>query len=67
MVIPYQIWMLQRIAAVLAACTETAPGRAAIEGLLDRFDGGRELLDLESRLAGCRVRKEGGRLFSEAG
>ena len=50
---------------MLAACTESAPGRAAIAELLDRFDRGRELLELESRLAGCRVRKEGGRLFSE--
>ena len=29
--------------------------------------GGRELLELESLLAGCRIRKEGGRLFSETG
>lgn len=67
MVVPYQIWMLQRLAAVLATCTASAPGRAAVEGLLDRFAGGRELLGLDSLLAGCRIRKEGGRLFSEVG
>jgi glutathione S-transferase len=64
MVVPYQMWMLQRIAGVLEACTETAEDRSAIEGFLSRFPAGHELLELDERLAGCRVRKEGGRLFS---
>jgi len=64
MVIPYQIWMLQRVERVLAACTTDAPGRAAIEELLAGFEGGPELLELARLLAGCRIRKEGGRLFS---
>ena len=64
MVIPYQIWMLQRVERVLAACTAGAAGRAAIEELLTGFEGGPELLELGRLLAGCRIRKQGGRLFS---
>jgi glutathione S-transferase len=64
MVIPYQIWMLQRVERVLAACTANAAGRAAIEELLAGFEDGPELLELARLLAGCRIRKEGGRLFS---
>ena len=67
MVIPYQIWMLGRIERVLAACTADAAGRAAVETLLAEFEGGRELLELDRLLAGCRIRKEGGRLFSVPG
>jgi hypothetical protein len=67
MVVPYQVWMLQRLAGVLRECTASADGRAAVEGLLERFERGGELLGLDALLAGCRVRKEGGRLYSEAG
>ena len=67
MVIPVQIWMLERVERVLRACTADAQGRAAIESLLGSFEGGRELLELGTLLAGCRIRKEGGRLFSVAG
>jgi glutathione S-transferase len=65
MVVPYQIWMLQRIGAAIDAATKGADGRAAIEGFLSGFPSGRELLGLDSLLAGCRVRKRGARLFSE--
>jgi hypothetical protein len=64
MVIPYQMWMLARVERVLAACTADAAGRAAVEELLAGFAGSPELLELGRILAGCRVRKEGGRLFS---
>jgi len=67
MVVPYQVWMLHRLAEVISNCAATPAGREAVTGLLEPFPGGRELLDLESRLVGCRVRKEGGRLFSAAG
>jgi glutathione S-transferase len=67
MVIPYQIWMLQRVERVLAACTASDSARAAVEDMLAGFDGGPELLELGQMLAGCRVRKDGGRLFSAAG
>ncbi len=66
MVLPYHVWMLQRVADAMRACTATASGREAIEELLARLDGGLALLDLDEKLAGCRVRKVGGRLFSEA-
>lgn len=64
MVVPYQMWMLGRIERVLARCTRTADGRAAIEELLGRFERGPELLELDRILEGCRLRKQGGRLFS---
>lgn len=63
MVVPYHVWMLQRLAAVLAACTASDAGRAAIDSLLAET-GGASLYDLDAKLEGCRVRKEGGRLFS---
>ena len=66
MVVPYQIWMLQRVERALARCTASDVGRAAVEALLGGFASGPELLGLPELLAGCRVRKEGGRLFSEA-
>jgi hypothetical protein len=64
MVVPYQVWMLQRLADALRECTATADGRAAVEALLVPFEGGTDLLALDSLLDGCRVRKEGGRLYS---
>jgi len=65
MVVPYQVWMLQRLADVLGDCTASAGGRAAVEAFLESFERGPELLELDALLAGCRVRKEGGRLFSD--
>jgi hypothetical protein len=61
MVIPYQIWMLQRVED-----TVLADGRGALRELLDRLDGGAALdgARLTALLTGCRVRKEGGLLFS---
>jgi glutathione S-transferase len=66
MVIPYQVWMLQRLERVLSACTADAAGRAAVESLLGRLPRGLELFELGERLEGCRVRKERGRLSSVA-
>jgi len=63
MVLPYQVWMLQRIAAELAACRATPAGDAAVKDLLASV-GGEALLELDERLAGCRVRKEAGRLLA---
>jgi len=64
MVVPYQIWMLQRIESVLAACTAGEAGREAVAGLLSHFERGPELLELGKLLAGCRVRKVRALLFS---
>ena len=66
MVMPYQVWMLERLAAVLKSCLAAPGGRAAIENLLAPFPGHESFLDLSALLAECRVRKEGGRLFSVA-
>ena len=67
MVIPYQVWMLQRLADVLEAGCRTGAGRSAIESFLGRVEGGTALLELDDHLAGCRVRKVGGRIFSDEG
>ncbi|MCP3984479.1 MAG: glutathione S-transferase [bacterium] len=66
MVIPYQVWMLQRIEATLAKATSTAEGRGALAKLLGSFPRGGEILDLSTLLAGCRIRKEGALLYSVA-
>ena len=66
MVVPYQMWMLQRVASALEACTASAAGRNAIGSLLSGFEAGEELLDLDTLLAGCRTRKVGARLYSDA-
>ena len=65
MVIPYQVWMLQRVAAVLDVALEGDDGRASISAWLENFASGPELLELNDRLAGCRVRKAGPALFSQ--
>jgi glutathione S-transferase len=65
MVMPYQVWMLQRVEAVLTACRATPAGQKAIDELLARYPRGPELLELGELLAGCRVRKERGRLLSQ--
>jgi hypothetical protein len=59
MVVPNQIWMLQRLEAALAG----ADGDV-LASWLACFDQGPELLKLETSLRGCRVRKQGGLLFS---
>jgi hypothetical protein len=60
MVVPYHAWMLQRIADVLRDTD-----RASVDGFLGQFKAGAELFQLDELLAGCRVRKQGGLLFSE--
>jgi hypothetical protein len=64
MVTPYHVWMLQRLAAVADAATASAEGRTSVTEWLGGFSRGHELLELNERLRGCRVRKEGARLFS---
>ena len=65
MVVPYQIWMLQRVERAVAACTAGPGGREALETLLERFPRGAEILDLAGLMGGCRLRKQGARIFSE--
>jgi hypothetical protein len=64
MVMPYQAWMLQRLVPVVESCTSDPVRRHAIEEMLGSFPGNRQFLDLERSLRGCRIRKDGGRLFS---
>ena len=64
MVTAIHAWMLQRVAGVLRECTSTRAGRAAVEALLGALPNGRALLGLDDLLAGCGVRKVGGRIFA---
>ena len=64
MVVPYHVWMLQRLAGVLRECVRTDADRSEIEALLSTLPQGSELLRLDAELAGCCVRKVGGRLFA---
>lgn len=66
MVVPYHVWMLQRLADVVRAATASPEGRQSIVGMLAPHPAGGALLEFDERLASCRVRKEGGRIFSEA-
>ena len=66
MVVPYHLWMLQRLADPLRASLDSDPGRTSVRELLESLPGGTALLELDDRLSGCRVRKEGGRIFSVA-
>ena len=59
MVLPYHVWMLQRLADAMRG----AP-RAELAAFLRRFPKGEEVLGLDALLAGCRVRKQGGRIFA---
>ena len=65
MVTAHHAWRLQRIAHTLASCTPE--GRDSVGKLLAHFPGGERLLEVDRALAGCRLRKEGGRLFSISG
>merc|ERR1712039_114520 len=58
MVIPYQIWMLQRLEGTLQ-CLDAASARA----FLEQFDGASDLTSLPALLARCRVNKVGGTIF----
>lgn len=64
MVTPYHVWMLQRLDSVLTEVQANEEGRASVKSWLEQFSNGPELLELSDRLADCRVRKEGARLFS---
>jgi glutathione S-transferase len=64
MVTAIHTWMLQRLEGVLAECTAAPASRAAVDALLGTLPNGRELYGLGEMLAGCRVRKQGGRIFA---
>ena len=64
MVVPYQMWMLQRLEGAIARASAHEGGEAALRAFLAGFPRGEELLDLASLLDGCRVRKQGALLYS---
>ncbi len=66
MVVPYQIWMLGRLERAMAPSLASSQSRASLASMLAGWPGGRDLLDLAERLEGCRIRKQGARLFSVA-
>lgn len=64
MVIPYQIWMLQRVAEAVSRSCADATSRGSLASFLAKFEHGEELLGLGDLLEGCRVRKRGALLYS---
>ncbi len=64
MVVPYHVWMLQRLAVIVEEATASEAGRASVTTWLEQFSNGGQLLELSDRLAGCRVRKDGALLYS---
>ena len=66
MVVPYQLWMLGRIERAMAPALSGSETRASLDAMLERWPDGRDLLDLAACLEGCRIRKQGARLFSVA-
>ena len=66
MVLPYQVWMAQRVAATLERCAALPDGggdgvRELLEGL-----GAAELMELPAMLSGCPLHKVGGLIFPGA-
>lgn len=59
MVVPTQIWMLQRMDAAMATADKNDL-RAWLQG----FSNGEELFSLDTLTADCRINKQGGRLLS---
>ena len=59
MVVPTQIWMLQRMSAAMAAADQ-----AELADWLKQFSRGEEILTLDEMMADCRIDKQGGRLLS---
>ncbi len=66
MVVPYQVWMLQRLADAVARSSADDASHGALAAFFSKFEGGSEMLGLNALLEGCRVRKEGARLYSVA-
>ena len=62
MVVANQMWMLQRLRPIIAACTEDAAGRDWLAG----FDQGADLLALDGLMDGYHIEKRGGKIFSSA-
>ena len=59
MVVPTQIWMLQRMAAAMQGADQ-----AALADWLNQFSRGGDTLMLNEMMAECRIDKQGGRLLS---
>lgn len=57
MVVPHQVWMLQRLEGALPL------GDPRLAGLLRPLRGGEQLLGLPALLRDCRLLKRGGRLY----
>ena len=66
MVVPYQMWMLDRMGRAIAASLDAAYARTSLETWLARFQDGPALLSLDAMLDGARVEKRDARLYSRA-
>ena len=59
MVVPTQIWMLQRISKAMEAANQLE-----LAGWLKNFPQGEEILSIKQMTADCQINKQGGRLLS---
>ncbi|MDG1204076.1 MAG: glutathione S-transferase family protein [Pseudomonadales bacterium] len=59
MVVPYQMWMLQRIESAMKGCD-----KASLIPWLQNFEQGPEILSLNNQPGNYRVHKKGGLLYS---
>jgi hypothetical protein len=66
MVVPYQIWMWQRICTAMAETRSDPQASRSIDRFLSSFRGGANFFDIEDALGSLRVRKEGALLYSES-
>lgn len=64
MVVPYQIWMLNRLESAMEAVMGSDEGRSSVADLLEAFPEGDRMMELETLLSGCRIEKRGGKFFS---
>jgi len=62
---PYQNWMLQRMNDAMSSAFNDEKQKVILADFLGSFNGGNELLDLDQRLKGCRVRKQFEQIFAE--
>jgi hypothetical protein len=62
MVVVNQMWMLQRLRPIVAACA----AHASVTQWLQNFADADSLLTLDEMMAGYEIEKRGGKLFSSA-
>jgi len=64
MIVPYQIWMWQRLHEAISKPLNDESGRKTLIEFVEQFASGSEIFELDRFLDGVRVRKEGALLYS---